>query len=120
MPNDTDFKATTPGDAIGPASPTHQDCLGAVIFKDGDQFEVWVGPSEDMADRPDPNIINAFVAGIGATRDLAVANAVRALESLAELLQSPAGVVFEQDLNAPRLPKPQKERPFPQGLVTNA
>jgi hypothetical protein len=92
--------------------------IGTVIFKDGGVFEVWVGPSGDMADRP-VNIINAFVAGIGATRDEAVADAVRNLEALTEHLQSPAGVVFEQDLNVPRPPKPQKERPFPQGLVTN-
>jgi len=48
-----------------------------IYFEDG-EYEVWVGPAGDLeAD----NIKNAFIAGMGHTREQAVADAVRALET---------------------------------------
>lgn len=63
--------------------------IGARIYVEDGEYEVWVGPASDLAD---DNVKNAFIAGIGPSRDEAVAHAVRELEGVAALLQTPAGV----------------------------
>ena len=70
--------------------------IGARIYEDNGEFEVWIGPAQDLAD---DNIINAFVAGVGSTRDEAVGKAVAGLEALVEHLNSPPGVVAEKCLD---------------------
>jgi hypothetical protein len=56
------------------------------------QWDVWIGlPGSD------PEVDRfGFVAGVGRTRDLAVADAVAALEATVERLQAPRGVVQER------------------------
>jgi DNA repair exonuclease SbcCD nuclease subunit len=71
--------------------------LSVFIARDTFQFEVWIGPAEDIANF---NIINACIAGIGSTRDEAIADALRSIEAVAEYLQSPPGVIPEQDVRA--------------------
>ena len=61
-----------------------------VIYKT-DEYEVWCGVDGD-------NIINAHIIGIGPTRDVAVADAVKHLESALAELQAPPGMVREKDI----------------------
>lgn len=60
--------------------------IGTRIYEDNGEYEVWIGPASDLRDG---NIINAFIVGIGSTRDEAVENAVRELESVTDALQAP-------------------------------
>ena len=59
-----------------------------VIYRDGDEYEVWFGVDGD-------NIINAHVIGVGENRDVAVRDAVAYLESALGVLQAPPGVARE-------------------------
>jgi len=63
--------------------------ISARMYLENGEYEVWVGPAGDLER---DNIINAFIAGIGSTRDEAVAAAVRELEALTVALQEPAEV----------------------------
>ncbi len=60
--------------------------LGVRIYVDSGEFEVWIGPALELSSN---NIINAFIAGVGPTRDAAVMDAVRELEHVTALLQAP-------------------------------
>lgn len=75
--------------------------IGARIYYDDmdGEYEVWVAPSGDLEGM---NVINAFVAGIGATRDEAVADAVRELESLAARLQARPDAVLSRGPDSER------------------
>ncbi len=59
--------------------------IGTCIFRDGGEYEVWVGPAGDLRNG---NVINAFVAGVGDTRDEAVADAVKELKAVVAGLQT--------------------------------
>lgn len=60
--------------------------IGTRIYVEDGEHEVWVGPAGDLEAG---NVINAFIAGLGQTRDDAVADAVRKLEAVVEALQAP-------------------------------
>lgn len=68
---------------------------GVVIYKDGSEFEVWLGPTQDIVH---DNIINAVCIGVGATRDEAVSDAVQELEGLVNLLQLPPETIRLTDV----------------------
>ena len=55
----------------------HLNHIGTRIYHENGAYEVWVGPSQDLQSG---NIINAFVAGIGDTRETAINNAVQSLQ----------------------------------------
>jgi hypothetical protein len=64
----------------------HTNDIGTRIYVDDGEYEVWVGPASELkADY----ISNAFIAGMGQTRNQAVADAVRKLEAVIDALQSP-------------------------------
>ena len=71
------------GWAPGPEKVTGD--IGVRVYYDAGEYEVWVGPANDLKF---DNIVNAFCAGIGASRDAAVADAVRELEALVAVLQA--------------------------------
>ena len=71
------------------------DDHGLRIFFTGSEYEVWYGVTDD-----DNNVINAHIIGLGPTREAAVADAVREIEAVEALLQSPPGVVPEFDVSA--------------------
>lgn len=57
--------------------------IGLRIYEDADGFEVWLGPTDDLAVN---NVVNACVVGTGPTRAAAIQDAKLELAELAELL----------------------------------
>ncbi len=74
---------------------TEED-IGARIYMEHGQYEVWIGPASDLESN---NVINAFVAGIGSTRDAAVTEAVGELEAVLERLQGPPALITVVDFD---------------------
>mgnify|MGYP000216819305 CR=1 FL=1 len=59
--------------------------LALRIYREMAHFEVWIGPSEEMATG---NIINAHIIGLGETRELALADAQREAANVLALLST--------------------------------
>lgn len=75
-------------ETLSPSQVGGRSEISARIYVEDGLYEVWIGPIGDLED---DNIINAFIAGLGATRDEAVADAVRSLEAITETLQGEPG-----------------------------
>lgn len=58
-----------------------------IVYRDVDGFEVWIGPDVARTE----NIKDAFIVGVGLTLGAALAEAVKELEAITEMLQSPPG-----------------------------